>query len=97
MRQIAKKVEMLEFMEGSDVSQLPQEKEKGQGEEVKETCWLVPKKKTYHFAHLFSNKGQVSALCFKRIHPIDLSKRQSWTIRKEAVTCKKCKVLLVKK
>jgi len=45
--------------------------------------------KKYHMASLVGEDGQVSALCFKRPHPIDL-KKALWTIRKEAVTCKAC-------
>jgi hypothetical protein len=45
--------------------------------------------KPYHRAHLMSERG-VSALCFGRPRVIDLSKA-CWTIRDEAVTCKKCK------
>jgi hypothetical protein len=33
--------------------------------------------------------GRVSALCFRRLRPIDLRKA-SWTMRWEAVTCPKC-------
>jgi hypothetical protein len=40
-----------------------------------------------------NDAGEVSALCFKTPHAIDL-KRSRWTNRKEAVTCPKCKRLL---
>lgn len=46
--------------------------------------------KTYHFAAKMSAEGDVSALCFKVPRAIDLT-RASWTVRAEAVTCKKCK------
>ena len=45
--------------------------------------------KKYHMAHLVSNRGDMSALCFSTPRPIDLSKA-SWTLRQEAVTCGKC-------
>lgn len=45
--------------------------------------------KTVHKAHLVSEKGDVSPLCAPEPRAIDL-KRATWTIRWEAVTCKKC-------
>ena len=45
--------------------------------------------KIIHRAGLTNEKGQVSARCFKRPRPINLE-IASWTIRDEAVTCKKC-------
>lgn len=45
--------------------------------------------KIYHKAKYIGQDGSVSALCFKKPHPINL-KRQTWTLRDEAVTCKKC-------
>lgn len=51
--------------------------------------------KKYHFAISFSDKG-ASALCFKRPQAINLN-FASWTIRTEAVTCKKCLRLLNKR
>ena len=42
----------------------------------------------YHRADKVSDKG-VSALCFAVPRAISLT-RASWTIRDEAVTCKKC-------
>lgn len=52
-------------------------------------------RKKYHMAHLMSEKG-VSALCFTRPRPINLSVAL-WTIREEAVTCSKCLALIAKK
>ena len=49
--------------------------------------------KTIHRASKINNKGEASALCFKRDHPIDLN-RASWTIRDDLVTCQKCKALI---
>lgn len=49
-----------------------------------------PYQKPYHLAHLMTERGDVSALCFDRPRPIDLT-RASWTIRPEAVTCPKCR------
>lgn len=45
--------------------------------------------KKYHCGHLMREDGSVSALCFKRPRPIDLSKAL-WTNRDEAVTCQRC-------
>ena len=45
--------------------------------------------KIYHRAGKIRPDGAVSARCFKRPRPIDLSKA-SWTFRPEAVTCPKC-------
>jgi len=50
-------------------------------------------RKKYHMACKFTEDGEVSALCFDPPRAINL-KRELWTIRKEAVTCKKCKALL---
>lgn len=51
--------------------------------------------KRYHFAALISldDRGYVSALCSETPRPIN-PKRAMWTIRKEAVTCPKCKARL---
>lgn len=46
----------------------------------------------YHRAHLVTEMGEVSALCFKWPKPIDLT-RARWTIRPEAVTCPRCRAL----
>lgn len=47
-------------------------------------------KKKYHLAKLFTQRGHVSPLC-ARIQPRKLDlKKELWTIRPEAVTCKKC-------
>jgi len=51
------------------------------------------KNKIIHRGLLLDKKGNVSALCFKRPKAISL-KKASWTIRNEAVTCKKCLALL---
>jgi len=44
----------------------------------------------YHMAAKIGQHGNVSALCYDEPKPIPLSKRESWTLRPEAVTCKKC-------
>jgi hypothetical protein len=49
--------------------------------------------KVYHKAHRMNQRGGVSALCFKRPRSINL-KRALWTLRDEAVTCKKCRALI---
>ena len=46
--------------------------------------------KIYHYAAKINAEGGVSALCFVTPRAIDLS-RASWTIRENAVTCRKCK------
>lgn len=47
-------------------------------------------RKVYHLAKLFTAKGHVSPLCARRI-PRKLNlKKETWTIRHEAVTCKTC-------
>jgi len=53
----------------------------------------APKKKLYHMAALVSEDGSVSALCFDLPHAIDLH-RSLWTIRPEAVTCRRCRAAL---
>ncbi len=45
--------------------------------------------KLYHMAAHHNDSGQVSALCFKTLKPIDLAK-ELWTIRPAAVTCPAC-------
>ncbi len=45
--------------------------------------------KVYHKAHLWSKNGHVSPLCAKKPRALNLS-RELWTIRDEAVTCKRC-------
>jgi len=57
----------------------------GKGEMMKEN----PFEKIIHRGDKCNDKGQVSALCFERPRPINLSK-SSWTNRDEAVTCAKC-------
>jgi hypothetical protein len=50
-----------------------------------------PYRKPVHLAAKVDQEGNVSAMCFKRPHAIDLT-RASWTIRGEAVTCHRCRV-----
>jgi hypothetical protein len=50
-------------------------------------------RKKYHRADKSDGRGNVSALCFKRPRPIDLS-RALWTTDDRAVTCKKCIALI---
>lgn len=45
--------------------------------------------KPVHFAQAIRADGAVSALCAPRPRRIDLT-RAIWTIRREAVTCKRC-------
>jgi hypothetical protein len=46
-------------------------------------------RKKYHMVDKVNPRGDISALCFRKPHPIDL-KIALWTIRKEAVTCEAC-------
>ncbi len=50
-------------------------------------------RKKYHLGIFFRDDGGVTALCFRRLRKIDLT-RASWTLIDEAVTCKKCLKLL---
>lgn len=45
--------------------------------------------KPYHMFNLVSDKGDVSPLCAKRPRKINL-KKELWTLKSEAVTCKRC-------
>ena len=45
--------------------------------------------KTIHMADKVNERGGVSAKCFERPRAIDL-KRSTWTLRLEAITCRKC-------
>ncbi len=49
--------------------------------------------KKYHKAARFGGGGRVSALCSRRPRAINLTKA-SWTLRDEAVTCKKCLAIM---
>lgn len=52
-------------------------------------------RKVYHMAAKIRPDGAVSALCYKRPRAINL-RVATWTIRPEAVTCPKCRAVLVK-
>lgn len=49
--------------------------------------------KPVHMAHLMSQTGGVSPLCAPTPRRINLT-RATWTIRAEAVTCKRCRARL---
>lgn len=49
--------------------------------------------KTAHMAAKCTDKGQVSALCYSRPRAINL-RLTTWTIRRDAVTCPRCKAIL---
>lgn len=53
----------------------------------------TPKPKAVHRGKLVDEHGNVSALCYARPRPIDLSKA-TWTNRDEAVTCRRCLALM---
>jgi hypothetical protein len=48
--------------------------------------------KVYHKAALMKPQGQVSPVCAKKPRALNLN-RELWTLRWEAVTCKKCLAL----
>ena len=48
--------------------------------------------KVYNKADKIAPDGRVSALCFRKPHAICLA-RALWTLRWEAVTCKRCLAL----
>lgn len=52
-----------------------------------------PYRKPYHMAAKINDRGGVSPLCASTPRALDLS-WERWTIRKEAVTCRKCRQLL---
>lgn len=45
--------------------------------------------RVYHMAALVSDKGDISPVCAKTVRKLNLAK-ELWTLRWEAVTCKKC-------
>lgn len=49
--------------------------------------------KIIHRGTMVDPDGNVSALCFRTPHAIDLRKA-SWTTRDEAVTCSKCQLVM---
>jgi hypothetical protein len=48
----------------------------------------------YHYAALFSAMGDVSALCYRRPHAINLTKGQAWVWDADRVTCWRCRKAL---
>lgn len=52
--------------------------------------------KIYHRAKYLNAEGQVSALCYKRKRPIDLT-RESWALTDKGVNCPKCLKLIADK
>lgn len=52
--------------------------------------------KTCHYAALWAldGSGAVSALCYNPPRPINLNRGQTWTLRPEATTCRRCRALL---
>jgi|GEM_PF-6272912 len=49
--------------------------------------------KRVHMGASVNQRGQVSALCYRRRRPIDL-RAATWTNRTEAVTCPACRAAL---
>lgn len=60
------------------------------GGEIFDEIGIAMNMTIYHMASKVDQNGNVSALCYATPGPIPLSKGQSWTLRPEAVTCKKC-------
>lgn len=54
-------------------------------------------RKVYHYAKQMNDAGEVSALCYKRPHAINLKKGQSWTLVPTSVTCSRCRKMLPKR
>ena len=50
-------------------------------------------KKMQHMADKINPRGGVSALCFSKPRAINLA-TATWTLRPEAVTCKKCMAIM---
>ena len=57
-------------------------------------CPPLPPTRMFHRGAKVNRHGRVTALCFVRPHGIDMT-RATWTIRDEAVTCPKCKALIL--
>jgi hypothetical protein len=57
-------------------------------------CPPLPPTRIYHRGTKVNRHGRVTALCFARPRGIDM-KRATWTISDEAVTCPKCKALIL--
>lgn len=53
----------------------------------------APKKRIAHLGAKVREDGAVSALCFKSPRAIDMV-RSTWVMRKEAVTCSKCRAII---
>ena len=60
---------------------------------VKKVVTLRPTR-IYHRGTKVNRNGKVTALCFARPRAIDMT-RATWTISDDAVTCPKCKALLL--
>lgn len=56
-------------------------------------CYRATKPKPYHMAAKMDGEGNVSPLCAVKPRALDLSK-ELWTVRPEAVTCKRCRAIL---
>ena len=54
----------------------------------------LPPTRMYHRGKLIDKWGNVSALCFRSARAINM-KRASWTMSDFAVTCPKCKALIL--
>jgi len=54
----------------------------------------LPPTRMYHRGDKINQRGGVSALCFATPRAIDM-KRATWTISDDAVTCPKCKALIL--
>jgi len=57
-------------------------------------CPPLPQTRIYHRGDKINQRGGVSALCFATPRAIDM-KRATWTSSDDAVTCPKCKALIL--
>ena len=57
-------------------------------------CPPLPPTRMYHRGAKLNQRGAVSALCSAKPRAIDM-KRATWTLADEAVTCPKCKALIL--
>lgn len=57
-------------------------------------CPPLPPTRVRHRGAAIDERGRVSALCFPKPRAIDM-KRATWVMSDEAVTCPKCKALIL--
>lgn len=57
-------------------------------------CPPLPPKRVRHRGDKINQRGGVSALCFSKPRAIDM-KRATWVMNDDAVTCPKCRALIL--